>query len=259
MIKQEYIGVLKRVFWIAFFFVIAGLVVSSVEKKKGSVATDILIDIEQLEVGFSLINKEDVLMIIDRSFGFSLTGIPIGSIDVERVERVLNADPFVKDADVYIDAQNLVHIELTQRQPVLRIIDKNGLSYYLDSEGGYVPTSKHYTPRVIVATGNIDPFDRDYLTKKKHVLKDLYILTQRIMNDEFLEPLIEQIYVSQTGDYQLIPKVGDQKIILGGMDRLEEKILYLKNFYKEAMPYKGWQRYKTINLTFKGQVVANKK
>ncbi|MFT5167141.1 MAG: cell division protein FtsQ [Saprospiraceae bacterium] len=259
MIKQEYIHIAKVIFWIGFFFLIAALVFSAVEKKKGATVVDMSIDIEQLEVGYSLINTEDVLLLIENSFGYKLTGIPIGSIDVERVERVLKSDPFVKNANVYIDARNIIHIELSQREPILRVIDKNGLSYYLDRKGGNVPLSKHYTPRVIVATGNINPYDRDYLKKKKHVLKDLYALTQRILEDEFLAPMVEQIYVAKTGDYHLIPKVGDQKIILGDMDRLEEKILYLKNFYKEAMPFKGWQKYKTINLTFKGQVVAGKK
>jgi cell division protein FtsQ len=259
MIKQEYIQTGKRLFLIGFFFLIAALIISAVEKKKGATSVDMTIDIEQLEVGYSLINAEDVLLLIENSFGYKLTSLPIGSIDVERVERVLNADPFVKNANVYIDALNVIHIELSQREPILRVIDKNGLSYYLDREGGNVPLSKHYTPRVIVATGDINPYDRDYLTKKKHVLKDLYELTQRILKDEFLAPLIEQIYVAKTGEYHLIPKIGDQRIILGDMDRLEEKIFYLKNFYKEAMPFKGWQKYKTINLTFKGQVVTVKK
>ncbi len=259
MIKQEYIQVLKRIAWIGFFFLIAALVISAVEKKKETRAADIIIDIEQLEVGYSLINTADVLTIIENSFGFSLAGVPIRDIDVARVERVLKANSFVKEATVFIDAGNKVHIELTQREPILRVIDKNGLTYYLDSEGGQVPWSKHYTPRVLVATGNINPYDRDYLTKKKHVLKDLYKLTKRIMEDPFLEPMIEQIYVNKKGEYYLTPKVGDQRIILGSIQNLERKILYLKNFYKQALPYKGWQKYKTINLTFKGQVVAEKK
>lgn len=257
--KRESTSVLKRVFWIGFFFVIAALIISAVQNKKEKIASDVIIDIEQLEVGYSLINTEDVLIMIENAFGYSLAGVPIGAVDVERVERVLKGDPFVKNAIVYVDAVNKVHIQLKQREPILRVIDKNGLTYYLDREGGQVPWSKHYTPRVLVATGNIKPYDRDYATKKKHVLKDLYKLTNRIMEDEFLEPMIEQIYVTQSGDYQMIPKVGDQKIILGSLDRLEEKILYLKNFYKNGFAYKGWQKYKTINLTFKGQVVAERK
>ncbi len=259
MLNNDHLKTLKRLGIIAFFFLVAALVISAVNEKKASAANEVLIDIEQLEVGRSMINSEDVLLVLENAFGYNLTAVPIGGLDVERIERVLRADAFVKDATVYIDAQNKIHIELTQRQPILRIIDKNGLTYYLDQDGGKVPTSRHYTPRVLVATGNIPPYDRDYLEKKKHVIKDLYELTQRILKDKFLEPMIEQIYLTQDGDFQLIPKIGDQKIILGKMDRLEEKILYLKNFYKEALPYKGWQKYKTINLTFKGQVVAKKK
>lgn len=250
---------LKRIAWFAFFLIIAVIVVSAIEWKKESKITDVVIDIYQLERGYSLINTEDVLMNIEKSFGYTLTGMPIKDIDVERVERVLQADPFVDEAIVYIDAVNKVHIELTQREPILRVIDKNGLTYYLDREGGQVPWSKHYTPRVLVATGNINPYDRDYMEKKKHIVKDLYHLTKRILEDDFLKPMIEQIYVKRYGEYHLIPKIGDQRIILGGTDRLEEKILYLKNFYREGLPYKGWQKYKTINLTFKGQVVAEKK
>ena len=259
MLNLEQIKMLKRLGIIAFFFLIGVLIISAVNEKKASSATEILIDIEQLEVGRSMINREDVLRILDNAFGYSLTAVPIGGLDVERVERVLRSDAFVKEARVYIDANNKIHIELTQREPILRIVDKNGLTYYLDREGGKVPVSKHYSPRVLVATGNIPPFDRDYLDKKQHIVKDLYLLTQRILKDEFLEPMIEQLYVSKNEGYQLIPNIGDQKIIFGKMDRLEEKILFLKNFYKEALPYKGWQKYKTINLTFKGQVVAKKK
>ena len=259
MLSSEHIMMLKRLGVIAFFFLVAALVISAVNAKKASSANEILIDIKQLEVGRSMINNEDVLMILEKAFGYSLTAVPIGGLDVERIERVLRSDAFVKDATVFIDAQNKIHIELTQREPILRLIDKNGLTYYLDRSGEKVPTSRHYTPRVLVATGNIPPYDRDYLDKKQHAIKDLYELTQRIMRDEFLAPMIEQIYVSRSGDYHMIPKIGDQRIILGKLDRLEEKILYLKNFYKEALPYKGWQRYQTINLTFKGQVVAKKK
>ena len=163
------------------------------------------------------------------------------------------------NADVFVDAKNQVHIEIEQREPVLRIIDKNGLNYYLDKFGKKMPLSKHFTARVLVATGNIPPFDPDFLQRKKHILKDLFELTNIILKDEFLEPMMEQIYVTSEKEFELSPNLGDQKILLGKMDNIDDKLFYLKTFYKEAMPYKGWQKYKTINLKFKGQVVASKR
>jgi cell division protein FtsQ len=40
---------------------------------------------------------------------------------------------------------------------------------------------------------------------------------------------------------------------------LEEKLEQLKTFYKEAMPYEGWKKYRTISVKFKGQIVCKKK
>jgi cell division protein FtsQ len=55
-----------------------------------------------------------------------------------------------------------------------------------------------------------------------------------------------------------VPLIGDQKIILGNARRLENKFDRLKTFYKKAMPYVGWQQYRSINLKFNGQVVCKR-
>ena len=131
--NKEVQKMLKRLAWIAFFFLIAVVIISAVEARKGRSAADIFIKIAPLPDGDSLINQEDVKVTIERSFGYNLLGIPVREIDVARVERVLKNDPFVLDSDVFVDAKNQVHIEIVQREPIVRIIDKNGLNYYLDS------------------------------------------------------------------------------------------------------------------------------
>ena len=165
----------------------------------------------------------------------------------------------ILEADVYIDAGNRVNIDVSQREPILRIIDNNQLNYYLDSEGNKMPLSNHFSARVLVATGHIPPFIPDFKKREKHVLKDLFHLTQVIQEDEFMNALVEQIYVSNKGMYTIVPKIGDQKIILGSANGLDEKIERLKVFYKEALPYEGWQKYKTIDLRYEGQVVCKKR
>ncbi|MDV7400600.1 hypothetical protein RZS08_54800, partial [Arthrospira platensis SPKY1] len=70
--------------------------------------------------------------------------------------------------------------------------------------------------------------------------------------------LIEQIYVSN-GKILLAPKVGNYKIVLGTVDDLDEKFRRLRIFYDEVVPYQGWRRYKTVNLSYKGQIVCEKR
>lgn len=253
------IRMMKRLFWIGLFFLVAGMIISAVEKKKSRSARDLIIEIERLPDGNTLVDREDILLTLERSFGHRLAGVPLGGINMERVERVLEEDPFIFNADAYIDAQSKIHIELTQREPILRIIDKNGLNYYLDRFGKKMPLSLHFSARALVATGSIPPFVPNFLQRKKHAIKDLFELTHAIRSDDFMNALVEQIYLSENGDFTLIPKLGQQKVILGAYENIEDKFERLKIFYQEGIPYEGWQKYQTINLTFDGQVVCKKR
>ncbi len=259
MDKKELQLTLKRASWLLAVFFSIAIVISAVGKREASIVDQVLIDIEPLSSGNSLIKPEDAQLTIERSFGSKLEGFPLGSVDVGRVERVLEEDPFVENADVYVDARANLRVKIQQREPVLRVIDNNGLNYYLDEEGNKMPLSRHFAARVLTATGNIPPHDPNFLERKRHRLKDLFLLAQKVSADAFFGALIEQIYVSNTGEFTLIPKVGDQKIIFGSLSDADEKLENLKIFYKEGIPYEGWQKYRTINVKFKGQVVCEKK
>ena len=247
-----------RIFWVLLLFVGLGLVLSAVEQKEGKSIQQVNINIEPLPDGHKLITPDDVILSIKRSFGYELPGMPLGAINVERLERVIRNDPFVIDAEVFVDSKLDVNIDITQRNPMVRIVDNNGFNYYLDENGVKMPISKHFTPRLLTATGNIPPHSPDFLNRKRHVLKDVFNLTAMIQNDPFYEPLIEQIHVSNRREFILVPKLGKQKIIFGSFADAQEKLNNLKTFYKEGLPYAGWHKYRTFNVKYKGQVVAKK-
>jgi cell division protein FtsQ len=55
--------------------------------------------------------------------------------------------------------------------------------------------------------------------------------------------------------------LGRQKIVFGSAETSEEvrdKFNRLKVFYKEAMPFEGWNKYTEISLKYEGQVVCRK-
>lgn len=257
-INTDWNKTIKRMTWIVVGFLAIILIISAVEKKEMSAATEVLINVEPLPDGNRLIEKEDIRLTIDRSFGFPMEGLPLSALNVERIERILQEDPFIQNADVFVDAENKINITVIQREPVLRIIDNNGLNYYLDKDGFKMPLSKHFSTSVLVASGNIPPHVPDFLERKKHILKDLFRLSEIIRKDEFLYALFEQIYVSNRGEFSFIPIIGRQKILFGRFKDVEDKFSRLKTFYQEALPYEGWRKYKTINLKYKGQVVCKK-
>ena len=248
----------QRIITLILIFGAAILIVAAVEKKQESGAKGVNISVDPLPGGHYLVDSTDIKKAMQRSFAFEWTGQHIGQLNLERLERVLEEDPLILNADVYINARNEIQIRVQQREPVLRIIDDNGLQYYIDKDGNKMPLSKHYSARVLVATGALPPHDPGFLERKKHLLKDVFLLGQYISEDRFLRALVEQIYVSN-GKIMLMPKVGNYKIVLGSLEGMEEKFERLRLFYSEVAPYEGWRKYKTVNLSYKGQIVCERK
>ena len=123
---------------------------------------------------------------------------------------------------------------------------------------------------MLVVSGNIkETYDAWFRTsmdelinndtlKTRTMLDDFYAMARFILADEFWSAHVEQIYVNNYGEIELVPKVGDHKIIFGTSDQMEEKFWKLKTFYKEGLNYTGWENYDTLNLKFENQVVCTK-
>jgi cell division protein FtsQ len=240
------------------FLLIVGLgLFAAIQNKKEKEIEDTIITVTPLEGGDKLISEGDVRTAMLRAFDSDLKRYRLDEIDVTRVETLLEDDPFVKNAEVYVDQHNILRIKVEQREPVLRILDNNGNNYYLDENGVKMPPSKNFAARALVATGNISPYQTDFITRKKtSTLKDLFKLAQALKSDEFLSGFIQQIHVTNGGEFVMTPLIGDQQIILGSVKRLDDKFRRLKIFYKEGMPSAGWRKYRSVNLKFNGQIVC---
>lgn len=238
---------------------IIGLVLTATDWRKSSKLTaDADINIKTID-GNAYITTDTVIKIIRRDTRQDLNTILIGNLNIESIELALRKNPFVLDAEVYVDSRNQIHIDIEQREPIVRIMDAEGRNYYLDKTGERMPVSNNAVGRVLVATGYLPPYRKEYQKSSVHKLTSLYVVAKYIYEDDFLRPLIEQIEMNKGGEMTLVPKLGHHLIEFGTDERLEEKFKYLKIFYKEALPYHGWEKYKKVNLKYKRQVVGVKK
>jgi cell division protein FtsQ len=185
--------------------------------------------------------------------------VGIYALKLDQLEKYLVKQPLVRKADLYVDPHNTLHIELEQRKPLVRVVDVQGNQYYLDEVGYKIPVSSKYGSRVLVATGLWYPVKGDRLDEKGQMYYgSLLKLVAAIEADTFAHALIEQVDLDANGDFTLIPKIGQEKILIGGADAVEDKLERLKLFYQENMGRQGWNVYETINLKFKGQIVGKK-
>jgi len=257
--KREFVTTLRMAMWGGLALLLLSIVLGAMQRKSSAYVSDIVVAIEPLEQGNFLISEEDIPKLLEVRFAQPLTTFPVGEVNIERLERVLEEDPFVKSAEAYVDAQNRVHIEIVQRKPLLRIIDNNDLNYYLDIAGEQMPPSTHYAARVRVVTGNLPPYEAHIISRGDNLLADVFELNELLRRDEFLDALVEQIYVNKRGELILSPKIGQQTILFGRFQNAADKLQRLKDFYREGLAYKGWQAYESFDLRYAGQVVCKKR
>lgn len=255
---------LKRFNWSAIFTAfawlisLAGVVVllSFIDVKKQTVVcTNVKILIPGAD---NFIEREEVDAILRQDQGV-LLGRNLEKINIHQIEKKLRSNPYIGFAKVYVDMDGVVNIEIKQRQPILRIINSNGQDFYIDNEGLKMPISPNFTANVLVATGDIaEAFANRVDTLQTTLVKDLYKTALYIDRDTLWDNQIVQIDVDEKKDIVLIPRVGDEKILLGTADSLDVKMKNLKIFYKKVMPQVIAKAYKTINIKYTNQVVCEK-
>ncbi len=255
---------LKRINWKAIFksfawlFCLAGLIVlmSFISIKKQEVkCTKVEIIIPGAD---NFIEREEIDAILTQDHG-QLIGRNLKLINIHEIEKSLKSNPYIAFAKIYADMDGVISVKIKQRQPVLRVINAGGQDFYIDTDGLKMPMSPNFTAKVLVATGSIlEGFGGKVDTLFTPLAVDLYKTALYFKNDTLWDAQIEQIFVNQKNDIELIPRVGNQRIILGNAELLETKMTNLLAFYKQAMPRVGWNAYKTINLKYINQIVCEK-
>jgi len=217
------------------------------------------------------IDKLDIAQLL-KDRGDSIVGQPKATVNITDIERSLNSHAAISKAEVSMSIDGVVKVDVKQRNPVIRVINADGDSYYLDDEGKLMPLSDKYTMKVVVANGNIiEPYSKYFMHSMADIAKDstlkatsmldeLYAMATYIHADGFWRSQVQQIYINSEKDMEIVPMAGNQKIIFGDTTAMDEKFKKLLTFYREGLNTTGWwDKYSVINLKFKNQIVCTKK
>tara|TARA_B100000809_G_C15125952_1_gene526222 strand:- start:1740 stop:2459 length:720 start_codon:yes stop_codon:yes gene_type:complete len=177
----------------------------------------------------------------------SVANKPKDIIDLNGLESVLNSNPMIKQAQVFMSVDGLITAKIEQKKPIARV--STNASYYIDETGSFMPLSINRTARVPLITGFVE----------KNDLVNVHVVAKKIQTDNFLLKHVVVIHQNQDKTIDLKFRSRDFNIHLGTLKLLDKKINNLKAFYKKAMKDKTLDNYKLVNLKFDKQVICTKK
>ena len=234
----------------------ATLLIAANSHKKERVCSEVLIGIKGSGEKF-YIEKEDILELMQKSSGSSLINRAITEIDLSKLEKALETNSWIRDAELYFDSKDGLHVAVTEREPVARVFATNGKSFYIDSSGHKMNLVEKLSARVPVITGYVDV--KKMNAKDSAFLEEVKAVATFIYGNEFWNAQTGQIDITPERTFEFIPVVGDHIIRLGKGEKVEEKLNRLFVFYKQVMAKVGFNKYAALDVRYDGQVVAIKK
>lgn len=236
------------------FAFLSGFLLFSISEKLNEPVDNILIKINKDDSDKKLISEKEVRAILKLELGYDASIAEIQQLNIYHLEKVLNKNERIDNAEIYLDKHNVLHVNVKQKLPIVRINVTDNSDYYLDYKGERVPVTDIY--RVPVVTGKVHAYKEGFRENKKHNLNAILEVAKKVHDDEFLTALVEQIHVNSENEITLVPKVGRNKILLGQVEDLDEKIYKLKTYYERGIKNIGLGRFDELDLQIKGQVIG---
>lgn len=256
----------KNTIWVAFFALVLFVMSFAENRHDNKVVGLPEVDI-QMHEDMMFLTEEDVLQrLSDKNLiGENKT---YSQLELEAIENALADMPEIKKAQVYSYVSGKWNLDVSLRRPIARIFNLDGTSCYLDKDGSLMPLSDNYTAHVLTVDGLINETDYgktvdDIINNDSlitiEILDDLYKISNYVCSDEFLSAQITHIHINEFSEFELIPRVGEQRIMFGNSEYVAGKFKKLEYFYLEGISRAGWESYDTINIMYENQVVCSKR
>lgn len=168
----------------------------------------------------------------------------IGNLDIPMLENNLKKLPIVDSANVYLNLNGVLNVDVKQRVPVMRISNGNR-NFYVDAKGKEIPVSSGYSHPCMLVSGNIPKDDYPKLSE----------LVTKINADPFCKNFFVGIS-NKNNNYYLLTDEGNYKVEIGDLDNIDFKIKGFKTFAEKYLVYQDSLKYSKISVKYNNQIIT---
>ncbi|REC70805.1 cell division protein FtsQ [Epilithonimonas hispanica] len=168
----------------------------------------------------------------------------IGDVKIPELEKKINENPFVDSANVYMNLNGNLNVDIKQRVPVFRL-SKNGKDFYVDEKGVEFPISRNFSYPCMLVMGDVDASE----------YQELGQLVEKIDKDDFSKKYFIGIK-KEKDSYNLLTSDGNYKVEIGDLENIDFKVKGFKTFVEKYLVYQNPNKYKKISVKYNNQIVT---
>ena len=221
---------------------------------KGNLDVTVTDSLERRFVG-----KENIEAWLDKEYR-AYAGLPLDSVDLGRIEHIIQSHSAVNECQAWLTDDGVLHVRLSQRQPVVRFDDgRNG--YYADATGFLFPLQARGGADVPLVEGHIPlkvarGYKGEPATPEERMWLARMVDLACYMQGTVWEQNIRHISVSADGDLTLYPLEGKERFLFGPAVRVPQKFALMERYYESVAPAFQPGHYSTVDLRYRGQLVC---
>ncbi|MFM1794620.1 MAG: hypothetical protein RL642_1005 [Bacteroidota bacterium] len=253
---------LKKVFtillWISIGSGITVLLISAVNKEQKNICKEVVVEFND-DLPFRMLDEDEILFTLwPAAKKSNPVGKSVYSVDLYALEKQLEKNPWIRDADLYFDQLKKLHLRVEQRNPVARLFTPAGNSFFIDDQYTLLPVKLADAVSLPVFTNYTQlsgaPSAADTL-----LMKRIVSLSNFINQDSLWMAQIEQININPDLTFEVMTQMGDQVVHLGLRSDWAKMFSKLRVLYKRISEEGNWSKYAQIDLQYKDQAVCIKR
>lgn len=188
-----------------------------------------------------------------------ILGSRVHDIQLSQIEETMLKTKYVSKAHAWFNASGELMVRLWLNNPIARVINQSGNSFYVDAEGNVIPTSEQFTARTFLLRGEFADSNGVGNTVSDPQLRQILPVLNHLHQDSLWSANVSEILIDKRSNWTILTQVGNLRVNMGQLEEYPEKLPVLEAFTREVLVPYGWNRYRELSFQYQNQIVALKR
>ena len=208
------------------------------------------------------VSEEDIRGYLDKRYG-AFIGERLDSVQLARIEDMIESRSAIKRCEAWTTDDGVLHVEITQRAPVLRF-QHGDQGFYVDDRGYIFPLHPSFTAPVPLVEGDI-PVDvpAGFKGEAREERERAWIAGMLALNQytssRAWQRHITHIRVRPGGDLLLSLDGRSEQFLVGQPDNITDKFQRIDRYIGVIAPSKPEGYYRIVNVKYNQQIICRQK